>query len=196
MASFEFLGVVLSVLALSVSIIYYANILQNANKTRELQLKAQEQAEKARKAQTFMQLHQTQYDKEGVETVFILHNLEWSDFDDYLEKYSALSGHVEIAAAFDSQIGYLDGIGTMVKEKLLDVDTVYNIAGRRVLMLWFKFESVVKAFRNPKWGTPDYGEHFEYLAEEMIRIREEKGLPIAFSYLIHPKSELAKENNP
>jgi hypothetical protein len=125
--------------------------------------------------------------------MFTLFNLKWDDFDDYLEKYSALSGHPDIAAAFDSQIGYLDGIGTMVKENMIDVNTVYNVDGRRILMMWFKFETVVKGFRDPKWGTPDYGDNFEYLAQEMIRIRKEKGLPVAFSYLMHPTSELDKE---
>jgi len=122
----------------------------------------------------------------------MLYNLEWKNFEDYIKKYSAISGHSEIAGAFDSQLSYYDGIGTMVKENMLDLETVYNIAGRRILMLWFKFETIVKGFRDPKWGTPDYGENFEFLAEEMIRIRKEKGLPISFSYLIHPTSDLLK----
>jgi hypothetical protein len=171
----EYLPLMLTGLGLAASIIYYANVLQNQNKTRQ--------------AQNYMQLHQAHYNKEGLETMFMLHNLEWTDFDNYLEKYSALSGHPDVAAALESQLGYLDGIGTMVKENILDVNTVYNVDGRRILMLWFKFESVVKGFRDPKWGTPDYGENFEYLAGEMIRIRKEKGLPIAFEYLANQLNE-------
>ena len=121
--------------------------------------------------------------------MFMLHNLEWTDFDNYLEKYSAISGHPDVAAALESQLGYLDGVGTMVKENILDVNTVYNVDGRRILMLWFKFESVIKGFRDPRWGTPDYGENFEYLAGEMIRIRKEKGLPIAFEYLTNTSNK-------
>ena len=171
----EYLPLVLTGLGLAVSIFYYANVLQNQNKTRQ--------------AQSYMQLHQAHYNKEGLETMFMLHNLEWTDFNNYLEKYSAISGHPDVAAALESQLGYLDGVGTMVKENILDVNTVYNVDGRRILMLWFKFESVIKGFRAPRWGTPDYGENFEYLAGEMIRIRKEKGLPIAFEYLANPSNK-------
>ena len=181
MVSLDVVAILLSAISISASLFYYSNVLQNQNK--------------ARQTQNFMQLHQSHYEKDVLETMYMLHNLEWTDFNDYLEKYSALSGHPDIAAAFESQLGYLDGIGTMVKENMIDVNTVYNVDGRRILMMWFKFETVIKGFRDPKWGTSDYGEHFEYLAEEMIRIRKEKGLPVAFSYLIHPTSELIKESN-
>jgi hypothetical protein len=144
----------------------------------------------------FMQLHQARYDKEGLDAMFTLYFLEWDDFDDYLEKFGAISGHNEISAAFESQSSYLDGLGLMVKEDMIDIETVYHVAGRRILMLWFKLETIIKGFRRPQWGAPDYCEHFEYLANEMIRIREEKGLPIAYKYLIHPTSELHQKYNP
>ena len=52
----EYLPLVLTGLGLTASIAYYANILNNANKTRELQLKAQEQALETRQAQLLMQI--------------------------------------------------------------------------------------------------------------------------------------------
>ena len=181
---FQFLQTV----SIMVGIAYYLMILRN-------QQESQQKTDQARKIQTFMQIHQRQNDQKEQETLYMLYNLEWINFEDYIDKYSAMSGHPEIAGAFDSQLSYYDGIGTMVKENMIDLETVYNIAGRRILMLWFKFETIVKGFRDPKWGIPDYGENLEYLAEEMIRIRKEKGLPISFTYLIHLTSELNEEYN-
>ena len=54
----ETIGFILTGLGLTASIVYYANILNNANKTRELQLKAQEHATETRQAQLYMQLFQ------------------------------------------------------------------------------------------------------------------------------------------
>ena len=56
MASFDVLAIVVSILGLTASIIYYANILNNANKTRIHQLKAQQQAEETRQTQLYMRL--------------------------------------------------------------------------------------------------------------------------------------------
>lgn len=175
--------------SLVVGIFYYLTIMSDNQKR-------QKQEEDSRKTQTFVQLHQARYDKEGLDAMFLLYSLEWDDFDDYLEKYAATSGkHNEISAAFESQSSYMDGLGLMVKENMIDAETVYHVAGRRVLMLWFKLETVIKGFRHPQWGALDYCEHFEYLANEMIRIRQEKGLPIAYTYLIHPTSELQQKYN-
>ena len=51
MASFEFLAVILTGLGLTVSILYYTTVLQNANKTQQSQLET-------RQAQLYMQVFQ------------------------------------------------------------------------------------------------------------------------------------------
>jgi hypothetical protein len=50
MASLDYLPLVLTGIGIIASILYYASILRNANKTRELQLKAQEHATETRQA--------------------------------------------------------------------------------------------------------------------------------------------------
>ena len=84
----ETLAFVLTGISLAASIIYYANILNNANKTRELQLKAQELATETRQTQVFMQVFQELNSekrwKEYLETRYIT---EWDDYDDFQEKY-------------------------------------------------------------------------------------------------------------
>ena len=70
MASFEFLAIILTGLGLIVSILYYSSILNNANKTRELQLKTQEQAEETRQTQLFMKIYERFESKEFLQSAF------------------------------------------------------------------------------------------------------------------------------
>jgi hypothetical protein len=182
MASNEFIGLIFTGLSISISIIYYANVLRNQNETRKTQL--------------FMQLHQSKYEQKGLESMYTLMNLKWDDFEDYLEKYGGITGHIETASAFTSWVEYYDGIGLLAKEKKIDLETVYNITHSRILFIWFKFETVIKGLREGPWGVPDYLDNFENLANMMIKMRIKKGLPIPYTSYIHPKSELYKEYNP
>ena len=56
-------------------------------------------------------------------------------------------------------------------------------------MLWFKFEAVIKRLREQRVG-PEYLEDFEYLDNEMIRIRKEKGYKLLEAGYLHPSSTL------
>jgi len=162
-----------------VGIVYYITIMRNAQRSRQTEM--------------LMRLHESKYDREGLEALFTLMNLEWEDVDDYMEIYAGITGKTEIPTMFESQSSYMDGLGYIVKNGIVDVDTVYHIAGRRILFFCFKLETIIKAFRDQSWGTPDYAENFEYLANEMIKIRKEKGLPVSYTIYLHPTSELHQE---
>jgi hypothetical protein len=169
----------LTLISVPVGVFYHIMMLRNAQKSR--------------KTEMLMRLHESKYDREGLEALFTLINLEWEDLDDYMEKYSGMAGRTEIATMFESQSSYMDSLGFLVKNGTVDLDTVYHVACRRILFLWFKLETIIKAFRDPSWGTPDYAENFEYLANEMIKIRKQKGLPIPYLVYLHPKSTLRQE---
>ena len=68
----EYLPLVLTGFGIIASILYYSNVLRNADQTR--------------KTQMFMQLHQSKYQQNGLESIFRLMNLEWEDYDDYMKK--------------------------------------------------------------------------------------------------------------
>jgi hypothetical protein len=178
----EYLPLVLTGVGLIISILYYTTVLRNQNKTRQTQM--------------FMQLHQSKYDQNGLESIFRLMNLEWEDYDDYMNKYGGTTGHIDIASDLTSWVEYFDGIGLLVKENMIDLETVYNITHARILFVWFKFETITKSLRKGPWGMPDYLENLEYLANEMIKIRKKRGLPIPYTKYIHPTSELYQEYNP
>ena len=181
MVQIENLPIVLTGIGIIVSILYYSNVLRNADQTR--------------KTQMFMQLHQSKYQQEGLRSMFRLMTLEWNDYDDYMTKYGGTTGHIDIPSDLTSWVEYFDGIGLLVKENMIDVDTVYNITHARILFVWFKFETIIKGLRNGPWGMPDYLANLEFLANEMIKIRRKKGLPIPYTTYIHTTSELNEQYN-
>ena len=102
--------------------------------------------------------------------------------------------HASRRQAFWSQY---DGLGMLVKNNVVDLNTVYRTRGSHIMMVWFKFESIIKRLRvdEEKQIGSEYLQDFEFLAERMIEIRKMKGLPIP-TQQIHPTSELYKEYNP
>ena len=76
----EFLPLVLTGLGLTASIVYYASVLRNQNKTRQTQL--------------FLQFYNRLTDKQFFEEYKNLLNQEWDDFDDNLEKYGCARARV------------------------------------------------------------------------------------------------------
>jgi hypothetical protein len=82
----EYLPLVLTGLGLTASIIYYANILNNANKTRELQLKAQELTAETRQVQIFMHYLDRIWDPD-IQEVYEVVYPNFTNVDEFMEKY-------------------------------------------------------------------------------------------------------------
>ena len=91
-------------------------------------------------------------------------------------------------------MSFFDGLGVIVKKQVIDLDTVYDIFSNRIISIWLKYETVVKGWRKTVEFGPGaiYCENFEYLANEMIRIRKQRGTPFPLRY-VHPTSTLYKE---
>ena len=177
----EYLPLVLTGLGIMVSIFYYAMVLRNTSRARQIEM--------------LHRLHDSKYDVEGLEHFFMLMTHDWEDFDDWYKQYGQ---DQRIKSIMESQMSYLEGLGVLVKKEVIDLDTVYDIMGRRIIQYWLKYETVVKGLRSAVgFGPgPDYCTFFEYLANEMIRIRKQRGSPFPLHYL-HKTSTLHDElSNP
>lgn len=178
MVSIEQVVYVIPVLALSASILYYALNIRNQNKTRQTQI--------------FIQLYQSRYNSEGVKQFWKSVLLEWDDYDDYMKRYGPFENPevTDELANITSQWNYFDGLGVLLKDNMIDEDTVYKMMGVRILMVWFRFEHIIDYVRD-RQGSPsagrDYMESFEYLANRMIEIRKKKEIPLPTGW-IHPST--------
>jgi hypothetical protein len=142
---------------------YYVLTVRNANK--------------ARKTQLFTQIYQARYNPENIQRWWEIMSWEWEDFDDYYGKYGGFGVDPKLAAVSTAQFSYYDGIGLLVKNKMVDVNTVFHLMSAPIVSLWFKVETVIKAMREMEHGPgKNYMESFEYLANEMIKMRKQNGI--------------------
>jgi hypothetical protein len=168
----EYLPFVLTFLGLTASIIYYTNVIRNANKTRELQLRAQEQALETRKTEIFLRHYGTE-SKDHIETVLEISKWKWKDYDEWLEKYRNDSSNW---SKFATAIQRYNGLGLLAMKGQVDLDLIYQYTPMPIIRLWEHFEEVIMKSRK----EPDFHEHyegFEYLYHEMKKRTEAKPNP-------------------
>ena len=155
MVSIDVFAFVLTGLGLAASILYYANMLANANKTR--------------KAQLFLNIYNVTLDEAM--------NNKWyeamtANLKDY-QRNQAVPRTKDLHTLWQKY----NGIGHLMMQGLLDVESAYHYSeGWRGALLWMKWGKVIKDSR--KVGTnPDYMDGFEYMAGRIMEYRNEKGLP-------------------
>jgi hypothetical protein len=181
MASFEFLAIIFTGIGLIVSILYYSFTIQNATKTRKTQL--------------FTQIYRERYNPENIQRWWEMMSWDWEDFEDYYGKFGGFGLDPELSAISVAQFSYYDGLGLLVKNNMVDVLTVFQLMSAPIISIWFKFETVLKAMRAMENGPGEnYMESFEFLADEMIRLRLEKGMSLPLGFL-HKTSALRNKYN-
>ena len=170
----ETIGFILTGLGLTASIIYYANILNNANKTRELQLKAQQQASETRQTQLYMQVFQELTpEKRWKEYLEARYSTEWEDYTDFQEKYGR--GNPDFYSKLNSMWWTYNTIGMLIYEGLIDAKRVYGLMGPMGSAQWDKWKEIIYETRK-ELNMPSAYIGFEHLGIEMKRL-ENEGYP-------------------
>jgi hypothetical protein len=96
-------------------------------------------------------------------------NLEWKDYDDFMQKYSS-SSNPEIYSKWTSQFMTLDTIGFLIKRKVVRAETVYEIGGAAAIRTWEKYKDIVQGLRDAE-SSKDIWSNFEFYAQEMLKIK-------------------------
>jgi hypothetical protein len=163
MASLEFLAIILTGLGLIVSILYYTSVLQNANKTRKLQLRAQELATETRQAQLFMNIYNHWNTSDFWKNYWSILDREWTDYDDYQSKYgrkNSLEANANAATLF----AFYEGLGVLVKRGLIDPHFVDDLLGGTIINYWEKMEPIYVEMR-VRTNYPQIATQIEFLYE-------------------------------
>ena len=98
-------------------------------------------------------------------------NTEYKDYDDFLKKYGKLHSDKPEQTAILAVLNYLEGIGILVRRKLVDVDFVFDFWSGDITMLWEKLKPIVEGEKR-KWNYPLLL-NSEYLYNE-VKKREQK----------------------
>lgn len=151
-----------------VGVAYYIMNIQNNQRNQQLTLET-------RQAQTFMNIYQIVMSKEFQrDSEEILHTWEWKDMDDHYAKYGAIQDHA--LSAYITRT--YDGIGTLVRSKLVDPELVYDLTYVMVLEMWEKFAPMMYEVRE-RYNAPQVYQDFEYLYDVLVEIRKRRGHPVS-----------------
>lgn len=89
-------------------------------------------------------------------------NLEFKDYKEYLEKY----GEPLSDKALYTIAGYYDGLGFLLHQQLIDIDTIEYLLSGTSTSVWEKVKPIIEGMRK-NYDLPELFKWFEYLYEEM-----------------------------
>jgi hypothetical protein len=180
--TFQIIFQFLQTVGILVGVFYYIMTIRTnqrnqeiAQKNQELTLKAQEHSTETRQLDIFMRYQILRTDPDWNITSQEVYALEWNNFDDFARRYSH-SENPEGAGKRFAIWNYWEGIGYILSRGVIDPETAYDMFGNGCISFWFKFEPIIRGFRE-RDGRPEGWRWFEYLAEEMKKVRERRGMP-------------------
>ena len=121
--------------------------------------------------QMYNQLSTERHMKKWIDQI----NMEWKDYDDFEKKYGSDVDPDNFARRYSNMYIY-DGIGYLLKENQIDVDTAYQLGAIVFVWHWKKYEPIMTEHR--RRYNHHTTENLEYLAYELIKYGERIGKPI------------------
>ena len=161
MVDAQTISIVFAGLSIGLAAIYYMLTLRNSQKAQQLQLET-------RQAQLFMQIYYTWSSRENINVRRELRTWTWTDYDDFIKKYGE-ANNSEANTLFQELATWFEGIGVLIKRKLIDPAFVDDLMSGHTLWGWEKFGSFVRE-RRVRDNLPYYYEFWEYLYDEVSAI--------------------------
>ena len=106
--------------------------------------------------------------KEVIESVSKILNMEFKNYEDYLEKYGDPLSDI----ALHTITGYNDGLGYLLHKGLIDIETIEYILSGSTKSLWEKLKPITEGMRK-HYNLPELSKWFEYLYKELQK-REQR----------------------
>ena len=149
---------------------YYALTVRNAQRTRELTLKAQEQTLETRQAQMFMQIYNASHnDPTYLEAQRRCFELQINSYEDYLR----IQENEEDREAFGRVGMFYEGLGVLVKEGYISIRLVALLMTGTTRMLYERLWKNWVEEGRVRMGYRRYRSEAEYLYNELMRYIEE-----------------------
>lgn len=109
--------------------------------------------------------------KEFLEALLKVTNLEFKDYNDFVEKYGLPLAESPVAVALCMVGNMFEGAGDLIHKGLAEYETVSDIP---VSMVWEKIKPIAEGARK-QYGFPSLWTDFENLYNE-LKIREQSGV--------------------
>lgn len=104
----------------------------------------------------------------------ILWRWQWTDYDDYWSKYSPRNDPDANVTRHLTRDYYV-GLASLVRSGAASIEQVYELNPSGVTRYWEKIGPIAREFRQRN-EYPDYLEPVEYLANEIGKLRERRGV--------------------
>ena len=140
---------------------YYVLTVRNNQRNQKQQLET-------RQAQLFMQIYYTWSSREMINIRKELRTWTWTDYDDFIQKYGE-ANNPDAHALLQELASWYEGIGVLIKRKLIDPVFVDDLMSGATLWGWETFGSYVRE-RRVRDNMPFYYEFWEYLYDEVSTI--------------------------
>jgi len=129
--------------------------LRDIKQTRETELET-------RQAQLYMSLLDRWNTKEFSEQRYEVYRMEWTDLDDFREKYNARS-NPDIFASWNTFGRSILGLAELHRKGLIDIDFLDGMMLADIVHWWAKFSGLEKE----RWerGRPAWESHFPLIME-------------------------------
>ena len=110
--------------------------------------------------------------EQGFQSFFELMRYEWTDFEDFSNKYGS-ENNVEATAKRFSVWQDYNLIGLMLRKGLVEAEDLADMGVQGVTFLWEKFKPIIEWERSTYLGK-NFLSDFEFLAGEMLRVVRER----------------------
>jgi hypothetical protein len=157
MVDIQTLSIAIASASVVAGAVYYALQLRHQGKMRQTDL--------------VMKLYSTFDSREFQEAWVETLRMEFSDYEDYLNKYGAASDKPRYVPV-NMVAGFFEGLGILLRRKLIDIALVDDLFSSDIVLGWHKMKPIVEGWRK-QFNRPQMSEWFEYLHYEM-RKREEQ----------------------
>ena len=158
MVSLEIIGLIFTGLSISISIIYYASVLRNQNKTRQ--------------AQFFKQFSDRLHEPKTLSLWVQMTRWEWEDFEDFERKYGSIDHPDQFGERY-SFWAMLNDLGWLVEKGIIGIGDVDTLIGPMIYWTWEKFEPVIVESRRV-YHYPDQYRSWETLTQKVIEYRKKQ----------------------
>jgi hypothetical protein len=160
MVDLQTIGVLMTGVSVTFAAAYYIFTLRINMKTQQLALKTQEQNQLTRQAQLFMGINQFSYSNDWFSSYTKLLTMNLKTVEDFDTMYH----DPDQVRAFHMVGGWLEGIGVLVKESLVDVRFVALLMSGVTQWYWSSYGDFILKVREER-NFPRYMIEAEYLAK-------------------------------
>ena len=152
----------LQTVGILVGIFYYLMTLRYSRKIQEMTLLT-------RQSQLVLQILDKSTSREGLEYARICSQAKWSDYDEWLERYSS---DEDYRMAFQYWSACFEHTGVYLKENIFDIRLLALCAASGVIWWWERHRDVIYE-RRKRLNRRRYCDMWEYAYDQLMEYLEE-----------------------